>query len=63
MIDWSDENISYLLLGLLAFWGPVAGYWWSLRNRRNHLVEEAVILDEERRENAAREAQSVRGEL
>ncbi|MGH2544771.1 MAG: hypothetical protein ACRDIB_18420 [Ardenticatenaceae bacterium] len=47
MIDWSDENIPYLVLGLLAFWGPVIGYLWSLRSRASHLTEEVTLLEEE----------------
>jgi hypothetical protein len=50
MIDWSDKNIPYLLLGLLAFWGPIIGYLWSLRTRGSHLAEEAALLEEEMRE-------------
>ncbi len=47
MIDWSDPNIPYLLLGLLAFWGPVLGYGWWLRARAGHLEEETALLREE----------------
>ncbi len=47
MIDWSDRNIPYLLLGLFAFWGPILGYWWSLRTRATHLEAEMTLLQEE----------------
>jgi hypothetical protein len=46
MPDWSD-NGSYLLLGLLAFWVPMLGYWWSLRNRVATLGTEEALLQHE----------------
>ncbi|MDQ4074809.1 MAG: hypothetical protein M3220_01040 [Chloroflexota bacterium] len=46
-MDWGDKNLPYLLLGLLAFWGPTLGYWWSLRSRAFHLGAEAELLQEE----------------
>lgn len=49
MIDWGDKNIPYLLLGLLAFWGPVVAYGWSLWSRGSHLAEEEALLREEAR--------------
>lgn len=47
MIEWGDKNIPYLLMGLLAFWGPVLAYGWTLRSRGNRLVEEESLLREE----------------
>jgi hypothetical protein len=46
MPDWSDNGF-YLILGLLAFWLPVLGYWWSLRARAARLTEEEALLREE----------------
>lgn len=43
MPDWSDNGF-YLLLGLGAFWLPILGYLWSLRNRHALLREEATLL-------------------
>ena len=52
MLDWTDNGF-YLLLGLLAFWLPTLGYWFSLHNRTNQLAQEEALL----REEAARERQ------
>ncbi|MBA3530677.1 MAG: hypothetical protein H0T73_01990 [Ardenticatenales bacterium] len=46
MPDWSDNGF-YLILGLLAFWLPVLGYGWSLRNRAALLTAEEALLREE----------------
>lgn len=46
MPDWNDNGF-YLLLGLLAFWLPTLGYWFSLRSRANQLEQEEALLREE----------------
>lgn len=46
MPDWSDNGF-YLALGLLAFWGPVLGYYLWMQRRADSLREEASLLREE----------------
>ncbi len=46
MPDLSDNGF-YLILGLLAFWVPSLGYWFSLRLRDAQLNEEEALLREE----------------
>ena len=46
MPDLSDNGF-YLILGLLAFWVPTLGYWFSLRTRDARLSEEEALLREE----------------
>ncbi|MGB0387986.1 MAG: hypothetical protein ACPGWR_24480 [Ardenticatenaceae bacterium] len=42
-----NDNGFYLILGLLAFWLPVLGYWLTLRTRAARLSEEEELLREE----------------
>lgn len=42
MLDLSDNGF-YLILGLLAFWLPMAGYWLLLRTRAARLSEEEEL--------------------
>ncbi|MGB0386756.1 MAG: hypothetical protein ACPGWR_18240 [Ardenticatenaceae bacterium] len=46
MLDLSDNGF-YLILGLLAFWLPMVGYWLSLNTRAARLSEEEELLREE----------------
>lgn len=46
MLDWNDNGF-YLLLGLLAFWVPALGYWFSLRSRTTRVSQEEELLHEE----------------